>query len=86
MLEGIAEEDVEDIPGMLMDDEAMEATVEPIPMDEDVIPAFEELIGFTVDIDPEDDITMDMDVLTDVLLKLGLAPGLFPPIGVAVAV
>ena len=82
----MAEEDVEDIPGMLMDDEAIEATVEPIPMDEEVIPASEELIGLTLDIDPEDDMTMDMYVLADVVLTLGLAPGLFPPIGVAVAV
>jgi hypothetical protein len=82
----MADEYVEDMPGMLIDDEDIETMVEPDPIDEDDIAAFEELIGFTLDIDPEDDMAMDTDVVDDIVLRPGLAPGLFPPMGVAVAV
>ena len=88
MLEGIADEDVDDIPGMLMDEEDADTSDELVPINEDVIPPFDELIGFMLDIIVEDDIGMDidMDMLDVILLMVGLSPGLFPPIGVAVAV
>ena len=81
---GIAEEDVEDVPRMLTDDEGVDAAGEPIPIEEVVIPAFDGLVGLVLEIALEDD--MDRGILDDVVLMLGLSPGLFPPIGVAVAV
>ena len=88
MLEGIADEDVDDIPGRLMDEEDADTSDELVPINEDVIPPIDELIGFMLDIIVEDDIGMDIDIdmLDVILLMLGLSPGLFPPIGVAVAV
>jgi hypothetical protein len=88
VLEGIAEEDVDHIADMFKDDEDIDSIIEPIPVDEDVIPPFEDLIGFMLGIVVEDDMgrDIDIDMLDDVLLRLGLSPGLFPPIGVAVAV
>jgi hypothetical protein len=77
VLDGVAEDDVGDIPGILMEEEGEAiADVDPACVDEDITAAFDELIEFMLDI----------DMPVKLLLMIGLSPGLFPPIGVPVAV
>jgi hypothetical protein len=83
VLDGIAEDDVNDIPVTLIEEEDAIADVDPACVDEDITAVFDELIGFILDISPREE---DIDMAVELLLMVGLNPGLFPPIGVPVAV
>ena len=83
VLDGVAEDDVNNIPGILMEEDDIIADVDPACVDEDIRAALDELIEFILEICPRED---DIDIPVELLLMVGLNPGLFPPIGVPVAV